>query len=302
MNPAGGRMGHEWRFEAESTIQIGRGSDCDIRLEHAKVSRLHATLHHDGTEWQCSCTGQNGTFLNGEVVPAITVTDGMVLEFTPGGPAVRFETEWDGADASSISIEGDVTVWIGQLADGDNEAAANIYEHYFEQIAHLARRRMGAAYRRVADEEDVAQSVMRNLFEGIASGRFQELSSRENLWRLLVVMTARKAINVVDKQRAQKRGGGNVRGESILQGEHEATPGFDRFQSPATAPDFLAELMEESRRQLEKLPDETLRQIARLKMEGYTNDEIAEQLGTTTRTIERKLQRIREVWSLEETS
>ena len=32
-------------------------------------------------------------------------------------------------------------------------------------------------------------------------------------------------------------------------------------------------------------------------MEGYTNDEIAEKLGTTTRTVERKLQRIRELWS-----
>lgn len=288
---------HEWRFENDATIVIGRGSDCDIRLEHTRVSRAHATITFDGNDWQCSCPGQNGTYLNGEIVPAIAITEGMMLEFTAGGPVLQFHLGESCDDASVLSVDGDVTIWLGQLADGDNDAAANIYGHYFEQIANLAKRRMSPAYRRVADEEDVAQSVMRNLFEGIAAGRYPELSSRENLWRLLVVMTARKAINIVEKQRAQKRGGGAVRGESVLQGPDMATPGFDRFEGPSATPDFVAELAEESKRQLAKLDDEVLQRVARLKMEGYTNDEIAEKLGTTTRTVERKLQRIRELWA-----
>lgn len=288
----------EWRFEGETTITIGRGRDSDIRIEHKRVSRTHATVSFDGSQWNCSCPGQNGTFLNGEMVPAVTLQDGMMLEFTSGGPSLQFCFGESNSEAPDVSVDGDVTIWLGQLVDGDNEAAVHIYQHYFEQIAHLARRRMSPSYRRVADEEDVAQSVMRNLFDGIANGRFPELSSRENLWRLLVVMTARKAINVVEKQRAQKRGGGAVRGESVLHGaDASAAAGFDRFEGPTTTPDFLAELAEESDRQLAKLPDDTLRQVARLKMEGYTNDEIAAQLGTTTRTVERKLQRIREVWS-----
>lgn len=295
VNSPPGQPEQEWRFGPD-TIQIGRSSDCDIRLSHEHVSRLHATLHFDGLDWQCSCPGVNGTFLNGEIVPAITLADRMVLEFTAGGPLLRFEIDEGPEESLSETIEGDVTVWLGQLAEGDDEAAQQVYQMYFEQITHLARRRMSPAYRRVADEEDVAQSVMRNLFEGIAAGRFGELSSRENLWKLLVVMTARKAINVVEKQRAQKRGGGGVRGESILQGGSDAG-GFDRFESPATRPEFLAEIMEESERQLSRLQDEVLQLIARLKMEGYTNDEIAERLGTTTRTVERKLQRIRELWA-----
>ncbi len=291
---------HEWRFESETTITIGRGRDCDIRLEHKRVSRTHATINFDGTSWHCSCPGQNGTYHNGETVAAVTLQDGMILEFTADGPALRFNVGESCYNEADVSIDGDVTIWLGQLAEGDDAAAANLYQHYFEQISNLARRRMSPAYRRVADEEDVAQSVMRNLFDGITNGRFPELSSRENLWRLLVVMTARKAINVVEKQRAQKRGGGAVRGESVLHGPDSPTaPGFDRFEGPSSAPDFLAQLAEESDRQLARLPDDTLRQVAKLKMEGYTNDEIAAQLGTTTRTVERKLQRIREVWSNE---
>ncbi len=287
----------EWRFENENSIRIGRAQDSDIRLAWPKISRLHATVQFDGEHWQCSCTGRNGTFLNGEVVPAVRLKDGMVLEFTADGPQLEFFVNDDAPIEADESVDGDVTVWLEQLADGNSEPATRIYEHYFERIANLARRRMSPAYRRVTDEEDVAQSVMQSLFEGISRGRYPELSSRENLWRLLVVMTARKAINVVEKQRAMKRGGGRVRGESILQTPDQIAAGLDQFQGSDTTPDFLMELAEESNKQLARLPEPIMRQIARLKMEGYTNAEIAEQLNTTTRTIERKLQKIREVWS-----
>ena len=62
-------------------------------------------------------------------------------------------------------------------------------------------------------------------------------------------------------------------------------------------PEFAVEVADQCDRLVSKLSDTLLREIAILKMEGYTNDEIAGQLQTTTRTVERKLQRIREVWS-----
>jgi DNA-binding CsgD family transcriptional regulator len=39
-----------------------------------------------------------------------------------------------------------------------------------------------------------------------------------------------------------------------------------------------------------------LAQIAVWKMEGHTDKEVAQQLGCATRTVERKLERIREKW------
>ena len=53
---------------------------------------------------------------------------------------------------------------------------------------------------------------------------------------------------------------------------------------------------------LDRLQDDILRRIAVAKMEGYSNDEIARQLGVQTRTIERKLKLIRELWSPGENS
>jgi DNA-directed RNA polymerase specialized sigma24 family protein len=44
------------------------------------------------------------------------------------------------------------------------------------------------------------------------------------------------------------------------------------------------------------LPDEKAREIARLKLDGYGNDEIAERLGCTSRTVTRRLALIRSIW------
>ena len=48
------------------------------------------------------------------------------------------------------------------------------------------------------------------------------------------------------------------------------------------------------------LADDSLRQIARGKLEGYTNAELAAKLNLSLRAVERKLQLIRRLWSEEE--
>ena len=48
-------------------------------------------------------------------------------------------------------------------------------------------------------------------------------------------------------------------------------------------------MAEECRRLLDRLGDNSLRDVAVWKMEGYSNDEIAGRLGCVSRTVERKL-------------
>jgi IS30 family transposase len=60
---------------------------------------------------------------------------------------------------------------------------------------------------------------------------------------------------------------------------------------------MAAQAIEECSRLLDRLQDDSLRQIACWKMEGYTNDEIAERLNVVTRTVERKLKIIRQKWT-----
>jgi hypothetical protein len=55
-------------------------------------------------------------------------------------------------------------------------------------------------------------------------------------------------------------------------------------------------MADECRHLLEALGDETLRQIALLRMEGHCDGEIASRLDCSLRTVSRKLKLIRDIW------
>jgi RNA polymerase sigma factor (sigma-70 family) len=193
------------------------------------------------------------------------------------------------------------TYWIGQLKAGDPAAAQALWQRYFERLVRLAQKKLRATPRRVADEEDVALSAINSFCLGAARGKFPQLVDRDDLWRLLVTITARKALRQAQHAQRQKRGQGKVRGESVfLQADaSEQQHGIDQVVGQEPTPAFAAELTEEFRRLLDSLGDAMLRQVAVLKMQGYENEEIAKQLGWSVRMVERRLQLIRKKWQRE---
>jgi DNA-directed RNA polymerase specialized sigma24 family protein len=191
-----------------------------------------------------------------------------------------------------------VTCWLRQLEAGDQDAARHLWERYYRELVALARTRLGTTPRRTSDEEDVALSVMRCLYEGAVRGQFTTLVNRRELWQLLATITGRKVIAHQRYLHKQKRGGGHVRGDSVLHGDNGngLNAGFDQLRGDALTPEVLTITAEEYRRLMTLLDDDRLRQIAQCKLEGYTNAEIAKRLGLTCRSIERKLRSIRHVW------
>ena len=194
-----------------------------------------------------------------------------------------------------------VTCWLRQLEAGDEDAARLLWQRYYRELVELARTRFGTTPRRVADEEDVALSVLRCLYEGAARGQFAELVNRGALWQLLAAITGRKVIDQQRRLNQQKRGGGRVRGNSVMHGNDDdrSSVGFDQFGGDAPTPEVLAIAAEEFQRLMLLLDDDRLRQIAQCKLEGYTSEEIGQRLGLACRSIERKLQRIRQIWATE---
>jgi DNA-directed RNA polymerase specialized sigma24 family protein len=192
--------------------------------------------------------------------------------------------------------DGSVTMWIGDLKAGDHAAAQALWERYFHKMVRLARARFRDAPRRAADEEDAALSAFDSFCRGAAAGHFPQLCDRDNLWPLLVVITARKVIKARDHETRHKRGGGKVRGGSACL---DASDGSDRDGGinlaigPEPTPAFLAEVAEQTQRSLDTLGSEELRAVALWKMEGYTNAEIAAKLGCAERTVRRRLKLIR---------
>jgi RNA polymerase sigma factor (sigma-70 family) len=174
-------------------------------------------------------------------------------------------------------------------------AAGMIWQRYFRELLCLARKNLDRRARHRADEEDVLQSMFRSFCARQARGDFR-LADRNELWRLLVTITLRKARNTAKAQRRDRR--------DI---EREQTPGTDggcessweleQMDAAGPSPMEAALLNEALERRLESLADDDLRQIALWRLEGYSNREIAVQLNCTERSVERKLERIRSKWS-----
>jgi DNA-directed RNA polymerase specialized sigma24 family protein len=187
--------------------------------------------------------------------------------------------------------EGSVTHWIGQLKAGDHDAAQRLWECYFQQLVRLARQLLLGTPRRAADEEDVALSAFGSFCLGAEQGKFPQLFDRNNLWRLLMVITARKALDLRQHERRQKR---HVAGTPTAA---EELPSVEDVIGPEPTPEFAAQVAEAYQQLLDRLPDPVLQSIAQWKLENYTNEEIAAKLGCVPRTVERKLRVIRGLWA-----
>jgi RNA polymerase sigma factor (sigma-70 family) len=199
--------------------------------------------------------------------------------------------------------EGSITRWIADLQLGSADPALAraqeaLWSRYFRRLVGLANQKLGDAPRALADEEDVAVSALRSLFEGVPDGRFPKLHDRNGLWPLLAKITANKAIDQRRRVTTQKQGAGRVRGNSALFGTESSTADWpDALLDEELRPDVLVAMAEHCQHLLSLLRDDQMRSIARRKLEGYTNSEIAAQLGVVERTVERRLGMIRDYWA-----
>ncbi len=194
--------------------------------------------------------------------------------------------------------EGSVTRWIAEVKDGDSAGARAIWTRFFPRLVRLAHKQIRGISRSVADEEDVALSALDSFCRAAQEGRYPDLADRNSLWRLLLQMTLNKAISLARYESRQRRGGGRVRNLS-----HEQVASDDlmlaKIVGKEPTPEFAAMMADECRRLLEKLGDPQLREVAVAKMEGCSNQEIAQRLDCALRTVERRLKLIRDEWKQE---
>jgi RNA polymerase sigma factor (sigma-70 family) len=192
-----------------------------------------------------------------------------------------------------------VTVWIRNLSTGSGEEAAqHLWEQYFSRLIRLAQKKLGPGRRRMSDEEDVVLSAFNSFYRRAAAGRFPRLEDREDLWKILVKITARKAFDHQKHEYRQKRGGGAVRGNSVFRcaGQSESCGGIEQVIGREPTPEFAAQVVEEYEQLLGQLDDDSLREIAILRMENYSVAEVAQRVGCSLRTVKRRLALIRERW------
>lgn len=184
-----------------------------------------------------------------------------------------------------MSSDRSVTRWLEGVKAGDEEAARQLWQRYYMRLVALARRILEDAPRRGADEEDVALSALKSFCWRAAAGRFPRLHDRDDLWKLLMTMTVRKAIDV---RRTEARAAGVEIPDDLL----------DRL-SAEPDPEVATVFADQLRHLFDLLDDDQLKEIVVMKLEGHTNNEIAHRFNRHVTFTERKLQLIRKIWSKE---
>jgi DNA-directed RNA polymerase specialized sigma24 family protein len=199
-----------------------------------------------------------------------------------------------------MPADASISFWIDQLKAGDQNAAQPLWDRYFQELVRLARQRLAGAARAVADEEDVALSAFTSFCKAAEAGRFPQLSDRDDLWRLLIVITERKALTQMRDQARLKRGGGAAHAAAGMPATTTPqAPDLGQVAGREPTPLFAALMAEQCERLLGALDSDILRAVALDKMEGFNNEEIATRRSLALRTVERKLALIRRIWEQE---
>jgi RNA polymerase sigma factor (sigma-70 family) len=187
------------------------------------------------------------------------------------------------------SSVGSVTDCLDQLKEGNPAAVQRLWERYFERLIRLARSKLRAAPRLAGHGEDVALNALASFFRAVKRDRFPQLNDRNDLWQILVMLAHRKACGLIRRERHRV---------PVVNGPGVAEL-LDDVPNREPTPEEAVEFAEECERLLEQLKNPKLRQIALWKLEGLTNEEIAERLECVPRTVERKLETIRDIWKQE---
>lgn len=197
--------------------------------------------------------------------------------------------------SSDIRIVSD---WVRRLKHGDGEAAMMLWHRYSKRMLSLSRRRLRATRPTAFDEEDVALSAFHAFCAAVKDGKFSQTDSRDDLWPLLATITNRKANDRLKSERAAKRSQPAEPIHSSFEGISDDSV-LSKIADPEMGPEVQALMAEQCQRLLGVLGDPELEQIVVLKLEGFTNDEVAVQMKRTRRTIQRMLSLIRDKWQVE---
>jgi len=169
---------------------------------------------------------------------------------------------------------------------GDQEAARKIVDRYLDRLVALAQRRLSPKVARRVDPEDIVQSVFRTFFTRLQAGQFQ-IAEQDDLCKLLMRITVYKTLRQVHHHQAAKRDPRQETG-SGHEKQEQLQDLLDREPDPETAVIFVDQL----ETFLGKLGSEE-RKILEMRLQGYSNEEIAKELKIYDRKIRRVIERVR---------
>jgi RNA polymerase sigma-70 factor (ECF subfamily) len=178
---------------------------------------------------------------------------------------------------------------IDGLRTGDQSTLCEVYARYGVMLRGIADSRLAPGLKRRFDADDVVQSTFRTFFRRAQGGQFQ-FEDNQRLWNLLLAIALTK---LREKSRYHSRKLRSIEREHVTGPVKpgDSTLPEDSFTASAPAPDAAVELADAYETFLTSL-DEQERRLIDLKLQDRTNDEAAEALAISERSVRRILQRL----------
>lgn len=183
-------------------------------------------------------------------------------------------------------VQGTVTSILIAIRNGDRHAQSSMWRICHPKLRKVARQLLRPGTRVVADEDDVLVEVMCSVLQRLELGQYPEVQNRQDLFRLLNAITVRRVISLNRHEARAKRGS-----------SRRALNEDGLLRNVADPRAMFLEQQEELARLLDLLPEDLMRTVAIMRLDGYCVTEIATMTGVSVPTIERRLRSIREIWS-----
>ncbi|HYV38268.1 MAG TPA: sigma-70 family RNA polymerase sigma factor [Gemmataceae bacterium] len=175
------------------------------------------------------------------------------------------------------------------LREGDQLAAQAFWDQYGGLLEQVAKKHLPGGLRRRVGPEDVVQSACRTFLRRAQGGEFQ-LEDSAGLWRLLCAITLTKIREQARFHLRKKRGlDQEANMQKVTDGSVSEFPFADSNPTPAEAAEFADQFQ-----QLLSTLDDEERAIVDLKLQEFTHEEVATQLGCSERTVRRVVKRVQE--------
>ncbi len=190
-----------------------------------------------------------------------------------------------------MASSGSVSGWIEGMREGDPDAVRNLVERYFRRLAQYSNKRLDARMRVAEDGEDIAIMVLDTLTRNAQLGLFPNLQHREDLWLLLILLTQQIVIERKRKANSERRVIHNM--TDLLTRYSES---LESFLQEDPSQSKILEIVDCWNELLKSLDDDRSRDIARLKLQGFSNREIGTILQIVPKTVDRKVNAILQRW------
>ena len=188
-------------------------------------------------------------------------------------------------DAESPSPFDSVRELLASSKSGNTtDAIAGLWQRYYARLVEFAEQQLHGSYYADADEDDVATDSFFAFCLGVRLGMYPRLETRDDVWHILVKIASRKVVDLARSKGCQKHGGTR-----------------QRVDMPAVAcsgpsAEQLVAFDDQVQHLLSLLPDVAHTQIALMKINDFTEEQIAGEMRIHRCQVRRMLRLIRKKW------